>query len=462
MQSVETFDCFLSHNSRDKPAVRALAAELRARGLTVWLDEEQLQPGLPWQPLLESGIRASKSAAVLVGADGLGPWEQEEMSAALTLAKKDGRPVIPVLLPDAPNEPELPLFLGGRTWVDLRQGTAPGAASGLDLLDWGITGRRPDGPPPPQDSRSAPTAPATHVRPARWSSVTRTALTGVLSIAFAGVGVLHLRSDAPAPPAQIERRTPRAFTDPMTIGGEGPEMVAIPAGCFLMGSPPDEPERTLAEGPQHRVCLDAFSMGRTEVTFDQYDRFAEATDRKKPSDRDRGRGNRPVINVSWKDAADYADWLSGQTGQRYRLPTEAEWEYAARAGTATPFWTGGCIHSDQAKYGGSEDYADCGATAALSLERIVAAGSLPPNPWGLHEVAGNVYEWTQDCWHASYLGAPANGSPWLDPEGGDCASRVVRGGSGVSDPGVLRSAFREGAPADEAFAILGFRLARTP
>lgn len=135
-------DCFLSHNSKDKPAVRALKAALEARGLSCWLDEDQLRPGLPWQTPLERGIRDARSVAVCVGADGLGPWEDQEMQAALGLAVRDGRPVIPVLLRGAPAKPKLPLFLSNRTWVDLRTGI-DGAA--LDRLVWGISGNGPDG-----------------------------------------------------------------------------------------------------------------------------------------------------------------------------------------------------------------------------------------------------------------------------------------------------------------------------
>ena len=159
-----SFDCFLSHNSKDKPAVRVLAAALRTAGVSVWLDEEQLRPGLTWQPELASGIAASRSVAVLVGADGLGPWEGEEQQAALALAVRDQRPVIPVLLPDAPKDldpkdPRWSMFLANRTWVDLR----PDAAAGLDRLIWGITGRRPGArttvnpdPPRPREPESVP------------------------------------------------------------------------------------------------------------------------------------------------------------------------------------------------------------------------------------------------------------------------------------------------------------------
>jgi hypothetical protein len=147
MSDAGTFDCLLCHNGQDKPAVRALARDLRAAGLAVWLDEERLRPGLPWQSALESAIRASRSIAVLVGPDGLGPWEDDEMQAALSLAVKDKRPVIAVLLPDAPaglSAPALPLFLANRTWVDLRRKSGAELDEALGRLVWGITGRPPD------------------------------------------------------------------------------------------------------------------------------------------------------------------------------------------------------------------------------------------------------------------------------------------------------------------------------
>jgi hypothetical protein len=152
---MHSFDCFLSHNSKDKPAVRALKQALDAQGLRCWLDEEQLRPGLPWQSLLEQGIKGSGSVAVCVAADGLGPWEDEEMQGALRLAVRDSRPVIPVVLPGAPAQPELPLFLTNRTWVDLRGGLD---GDGIARLVWGITGRAPGIPPLPGDAGGVPTA----------------------------------------------------------------------------------------------------------------------------------------------------------------------------------------------------------------------------------------------------------------------------------------------------------------
>ncbi len=261
----------------------------------------------------------------------------------------------------------------------------------------------------------------------------------------------------PLPSSQPQQLS--VIQDKLNDGSLGPEMLVIPAGSFMMGSPDDEPQRNSDEGPQHQVEITNFAIGRTEVTFEQYDRFARATGRKLPDDRDWGRGNRPVIYVKWEDATAYAAWLSEQTGQRYRLPSEAEWEYAARAGTLTPFSTGDCINTDQANYNGKYDYADCGAKTGLYRAKTVPAGSLPTNPWGLHEVHGNSWEWVQDCWHPNYEGAPNDGSTW--EAGGDCALRVVRGGGWLNRPGNLRSARRDRFTTGVAYSDLGFRLART-
>lgn len=142
----QAFDVFLSHNSKDKPGVRALAALLTERGISVWIDEEQLIPGRPWQPLLEKGIKESATGAVLVGADGVGPWENEEMQGLLQFVVQEKKPVIPVLLPGAPGKPDPPLFLSNRTWVDLRAGFG---TEGIDRLIWGVTGEHPGRKPVP-------------------------------------------------------------------------------------------------------------------------------------------------------------------------------------------------------------------------------------------------------------------------------------------------------------------------
>jgi len=237
-----------------------------------------------------------------------------------------------------------------------------------------------------------------------------------------------------------------------------PRLIALPGGTFLMGSPANEPERSDVEGPQHPVRIAQFAIGKCAVTFAQYDAFCAATGRQPPGDHGWGRGERPVINVSWKDAVAYAAWLSKETGEHYRLPTEAEWEYAARAGTTTPFWTGRCITTDQANYDGNSEYNGCGAQTGVSRQQTVATGSLPANPWGLHEVHGNVWEWVQDPYHDSYAGGPADGRAW-DAGGG--SARVVRGGSWNNQPRRSRAAYRYRFEPEYRGDYLGFRLART-
>nr|VFK64145.1 MAG: Formylglycine-generating enzyme, required for sulfatase activity, contains SUMF1/FGE domain [Candidatus Kentron sp. UNK]VFK69429.1 MAG: Formylglycine-generating enzyme, required for sulfatase activity, contains SUMF1/FGE domain [Candidatus Kentron sp. UNK] len=250
------------------------------------------------------------------------------------------------------------------------------------------------------------------------------------------------------------------FRDTLQDGSAGPEMMVLPAGEFMMGSE-DEPERRFDEGPRHQVRFDAsFALGITQITFDDYDRFARATGRRLPNDWNWGRGRRPVIDVSWWDATAYAEWLSEETGEKYRLPSEAEWEYGARAGTTTPFSTGKCIDTSQANYNGNHGYANCEAKAGAYRGNTVPAGSLPANPWGLHEMRGNVWEWTADCWHGSYRGAPEHGGAWDEEDDGNCSLRVVRGGSWNGRPRNLRSAFRDRRSAEEANYFIGFRLAR--
>jgi len=235
-----------------------------------------------------------------------------------------------------------------------------------------------------------------------------------------------------------------------------PDMAVIKGGCFDMGSPENEPERTRFEDPRHQVCLRGFSLGKYEVTFDEYDRFARASGRALPEDNGWGRGRRPVINISWDEAKAYADWLSQQTGKHYRLPTEGEWEYAARAGTAAAFPGGGCINTALANYDGRTDYYYCGAKTGTYLGRTQAVGGYPANAWGLYDMQGNAWEWVADCWHENYQGAPEHGTAWQ--AGDHCSARVVRGGAWDDGPDALRSAFRNHWSAAGRYADLGFRL----
>ena len=227
-----------------------------------------------------------------------------------------------------------------------------------------------------------------------------------------------------------------------------PEMVVVPAGSFLMGSPATEEGRDKDEGPVHRVWIAApFAVGVYEVTFAEWG-ACEASGGCGRHWLDRGSGRRPVVNVSWDDAQTYVRWLSSRTGKRYRLPSESEWEYAARAGTRTPFHTGQTISTEQANYAGEVTYRG----------QTVPVGTFSANGWGLHDVHGNVWEWTEDCWNGSYTGAPLDGSAW---QGGYCSGRVLRGGSWSNDPSVLRAASRVYWSSSSGYNNLGFRVART-
>lgn len=249
-----------------------------------------------------------------------------------------------------------------------------------------------------------------------------------------------LQKLARTPPSEIAQR--QIFRDCPTC----PEMVVIPSGSFDMGSSNGEDN----ELPVHTVTISQpFAMSVTEVTFADYDRFAVATSRDKPGDRSWGRGDRPVMDVSWADAVAYAKWLSVQTGKRYRLPSEAEWEYAARAETTTAYWWGEEVGHNNANCDGCGSQWDKQQTAPVK--------SFKPNAFGLYDMAGNVKEMTADCWNENYSGAPADGTAWT---GGDCGSRVVRGGSWKYLPVGVRSARRVGFPPENGFDTLGFRLAQ--
>lgn len=236
-----------------------------------------------------------------------------------------------------------------------------------------------------------------------------------------------------------------------------PEMVVVPAGSFRMGDLSGKGSAN--EKPVRQVNIDKFVIGKYEVTFDQWDAcVADGGCNHSPSDSGWGRGNRPVMDVSWNDVTkQYIPWLNRKTGKTYRLPSEAEWEYAARAGTETEFWWGDSINTSQANYDGKEIFS--GSPKGEYRGKTVPVDGFNANPFGLYNVHGNVWEWVQDCWNKNYEGAPSNGRAW---EAGDCTQRVLRGGNWFNPhPGVLRSCFRERASMDSGDFRFGFRLARS-
>lgn len=236
----------------------------------------------------------------------------------------------------------------------------------------------------------------------------------------------------------------QGFRDRMRNGAWGPAMVVIPAGAFEMGSPPSSPR--MDERPRHRVVLPEFSIGKYELTVEEYNQFARETGRRLlPA----GDGRLPATGVSWHDGVAYARWLSQQTGRRYRLPSEAEWEYAASAGANTLYWWGAMVGHNNA------NCFSCGSQ--WDRVRPAPVGSFPANGFGVHDTSGNVAEWTQDCYYPDYRGAPTDGR---SREGDDCRLRVVRGGAYDSVADSIRNAKRSRFDPGTKLDNLGFRLVR--
>ena len=287
----------------------------------------------------------------------------------------------------------------------------------------------------------------------------------------------------------------QVFSDEMqTILRPGPDLVVIPAGTFMMGSSDDEDERFDNEGPLHRVTFErGFALGRTEITVAQFELFVNATGYRTDAERagesrvydprtgrmdmqpeitwrddysgDQASPDLPVIHVSWNDARAFVNWLSRETGRSYRLPSEAEFEYATRAGTQTPYWWGqGSPEDETENVTGSRDSSPTNANWNVAFRRYTdgfwgpaPVASLRVNPFGLYDMSGNVMEWVEDCWHDSFVRAPDDGSSWMNP---GCGRHVIKGGAWSSTPAMSRSAFRLLGTADTTDMRVGFRVAR--
>lgn len=287
----------------------------------------------------------------------------------------------------------------------------------------------------------------------------------------------------------------QTFIDPLDdVEADGPVMVVIPSGSFMKGSPDGERGRSSHEGPRYRVTFErGFALAQTETTVEAFARFVEETgytsdaERKgwsriyEPRSGRMTRRNRvnwrhdylgreaapdlPVIHVSWRDAAAYADWLAERSGQGYRLPSEAEFEYALRAGSQTPYWWGDGSPSEAVEnLAGDGDISPTNTRWNVAFSNYTdgywgpaPVGSFKPNPFGLYDMGGNVMHWTKDCWHDSFVRAPTDGSAWINP---GCELRVIRGGSWSSTPEMSRSAWRISGAEDSTDMRLGFRVAR--
>ena len=343
--------------------------------------------------------------------------------------------------------------------------------STLGLASGAVAHANPvDQPPAPPRAAPAPSTPAgdTAVEIVFWESVRDGDAAGFEAYlqqypegAFVPLARAALRrieqadKAAETPSSALETQFDTLVeTDGVLVGRdcpECPEMVVVPAGSYRMGSRDGRSD----ELPVHEVAIGApFAVGRYEVTFAEWDACARHGGCPRgediAEDRGWGRGRRPVINVSWDDAKRYVQWLSRKTGKAYRLPSESEWEYAARAGTQTAYSWGDEIGVNRANCyvcGGQWDG-----------DRTAPVGSFGANAWGLHDMHGNVWEWVEDCPNGSYAGSPVDGSSWLS---GNCDKRVLRGGSWFNYPSFLRAAGRNRYSTGNRNSSFGFRVART-
>ncbi|MGJ3251868.1 MAG: SUMF1/EgtB/PvdO family nonheme iron enzyme [Elainellaceae cyanobacterium] len=433
------FDVFLCHNSEDKPAVIEIAEQLRHHQLKPWLDVWELRPGVDWQEILEEQIRQINCVAVFVGEAGLGPWQKREMRAYIRAFVKQDLPVIPVLLPSAPVKPTLPIFLEGFHWVDFRE---PHPEPMTQLI-WGITGRKPT-------QSSSPSV-----------SATPSSSSALKSFSFEVAKV-----NAQGKEIQRQRQQAQYFAENLG-NGVTLEMVQIPSGTCWIGQTSAETQELIRqvgeekyqtyfarELPRHRVNVSPFSMGKFPVTQAQYEAVM-GTNPATQYDNDRFVvPDKPVVGVSWHDAIAFCERLSQQTKTEYRLPSEAEWEYACRAGTQTPFHFGETITTDLANYNGNYIYGS--APKGEYREKPTPVGSFSANAFGLFDMHGTVLEWCLDYWHENYQDAPTDGSAWNI--GGDSDIRILRGGSWFNNPTFCRSANRSGSSPGDVFTDVGFRV----
>lgn len=453
-------DIFISYASEDKDRVQPLARALEREGLSVWWDR-QISAGRSFEAFIRNALDTSKVVVVVwTEASVKSEWVQAEAREGLRR-----RVLFPVMLLE---EVEIPFEFKAVHAAQLMDWQPEKAHSGFDQFVQDIarilgrssttaihrSSKEPLQKQPFAQRKSSSENKAGLVSASRelhwytWlgQGLRIGAFVGSLALFLFGVwivtqwGLTELSASAEARPESLVCQT---------LDGMGPEMMIVPPGSFQMGANTDYwPKKEL---PRHSVAIRTFGMSTCEVTFDEYDRFAKTTDRPLPYDEGWGRGRRPVINVSWNDAKAYAAWLSKQTGKRYRLPTEAEWEYAAQSAGRDENWA---WISDEQKLPNYAVY------KANSNRRTALVESKKPNSLGLYDMSGNVEEWVEDCAHQDTDGTPSDGSAWLEANGGDCGLREIRGGFGSNRPEAFRASDRSWSSAGTRDGLIGFRLAQ--
>jgi formylglycine-generating enzyme required for sulfatase activity len=480
-------DVFISYSTKDKHAADAVCAVLERNGIRCWIAPRDVIPGMAWGSAIVNAIHSSKIIVlVFSGNANTSPQIEREVERAISKSL----PIIPFRIEDVQPSDSLEYFISASHWLDAF--TQP-FEQHLEKLS-GVVRRILEAnqskaiaqpvdnpvkhafPPQPLTTPVEALAETAAIGPRR----SRSAIWAIGGAAFA----LCLLAGAFVAfnfKSETVRRTGDVFSD----CEDCPQMTVVPAGSFMMGAGPQEQSgfdwARLGEQPLHEVHIGKpFAVGLYAVTRDQFQAFARATNRlmegcyhwsgdKETFDSGanylnpklRGgaqAGDHPAVCVSFGDATKYAEWLSSRTGRHYRLLSDAEHEYATRAGTTTAFWWGPKIVPDQANYWSETSY--MGSPTAATRWTTVPVKSFNPNPWGLYQVHGNVAEWVADCWHADYAGAPTDGSVWKVPPGADCDKRTLRGGGFGNGPDLVRSAHRRDS-ADIREIMFGFRVAET-
>jgi formylglycine-generating enzyme required for sulfatase activity len=475
---IMAFDVFISYPHQNKAIAEAVCAKLEAERIRCWIAPRDIAPSADWATSIVDAIDGCRVMVLIFSADAN---RSKQVHREVQQALDGEKPLVPFRVENVPPEKALRYYLSTVHWLDawtppLEQHFQKLCAAVQALVAGGYERNIETDQIERKKERKTAVAQAQARRRPRADGERRRRETEAEQRRIAEVEA-ERRAD------EERRRPPGAISVGVCVPGSrevgfflpgagkiewfkdlavGPEMVVVPAGSFIMGSPQSEEGRREDEGPQHKVTFaKPFAVGRFAVTFDEWDACVVdgGGNGYKPKDEgwSWGRGRRPVINVSWHDAKAYVAWLAKKTGKPYRLLSEAEWEYVARAGTNTPFWWGNSISTDQANYWGKATYGN--GVVGKDRQRAVTVNSFEPNPWGLYQVHGNVYEWSEDYYYDDgYSGAPTDGSVWTN---GHRSRRVLRGGCWSSSPRGLRSASRGGFTPDVRNSGLGFRVGRT-
>jgi formylglycine-generating enzyme required for sulfatase activity len=497
--SPERDQLFISYSHVDRGWVERLQTMIRplvrSHGLRLW-DDSQIQPGDKWREEIETALAAAKVALLLVSSDFLASEfvTNSELPQLLMAAEEEGLrilwvPLRPSLVRRTPIDAYQALLDPGRPLARMDPVEQEEALVEIALAIEKALAPPQDSPPGAGAKTQGDSAgrPRQAAIPKSGSSVLPGADRQAVAAALSGAVQPEMAQPEAAEPAPATVHLQRFPTSTCLLRQEGGRwsmerrpsqvegyredlgegvaltMLKIPAGSLRMGSPEDEPERLEREGPQHEVTLGSFFLAQTPITQAQWRAVAgwQKLERDLKPDPSTFKGaNRPVEQVSWFDALEFCRRLSQRTGQRYGLPSEAQWEYACRAGSTTPFHCGATLTPELANYNGNHVYGN--GPKGTYREQTIDVASFPANGWGLHDMHGNVWEWCEDHWHESYNFAPGDDQPWLIPAATADEPRLLRGGSWDFLPRFCRSAYRYRDRPGIAGLNVGFRVVCLP